>query len=191
MMDQLRFQLRWALPLWFVGLLTNWLPDNRIASRLRGMLARPFIRSCGERFLLGANVTLLNTNRLFIGNDVYIARGTWLNCMSGLTLEDEVTVAPYVVMSTLQHVFRDGSVHGGGSIGKPIVVGKGTWLAAHVSVKCGVTIGKGNLVAANACVVSDTPDHVIVGGVPGKVIGPNTDGVAEFHSRAGLEALLR
>ena len=50
-----------------------------------------------------------------------------------------------------------------------------------------MSIGKGNLVAANACVVKDTPDHVVVGGVPAKVIGPNEDGEAEFFSRAELE----
>jgi acetyltransferase-like isoleucine patch superfamily enzyme len=107
--------------------------------------------------------------------------------MGGLTIGDEVSFAPYVVISTLQHVFKDGSVHKGGSVARPVSIGRGTWLAAHVSVKCGVSIGKGNLVAANACVVKDTPDHVIVGGVPAKVIGPNEDGEAEFQTRAELE----
>jgi acetyltransferase-like isoleucine patch superfamily enzyme len=186
-MNELLHQLRWALPIWLVGLLTNWLPDNRITLRLRGTVARPFIRRCGKQFLLGAHVTLLNTNRLEIGDHVYLARGTWLNCMGGLTIEDEVSIAPYVVISTLQHVFKNGSVHGGGSVARPVTVGKGTWLAAHVSVKCGVRIGKGNLVAANACVVKDTPDNVVVGGVPAKVIGPNEDGEAEFQTRAELE----
>ena len=69
-MNELFHQLRWALPIWLVGLLTNWLPDNRVTVRLRGALARPFIRKCGRRFLLGAHVTLLNTNRLEIGDGV-------------------------------------------------------------------------------------------------------------------------
>ena len=186
-MSELTHQLRWALPIWLVGLLTNWLPDNRITLRLRGALARPFIRKCGRGLRLGSHVTLLNTNRLEVGDNVYLARGTWLNCMGGMTVEDEVSLAPYVVISTLQHVFKDGSVHKGGSIARPVTIGRGSWLAAHVSVKCGVRIGKGNLVAANACVVKDTPDNVVVGGVPAKVIGPNQDGEAEFYSRAGLE----
>jgi acetyltransferase-like isoleucine patch superfamily enzyme len=186
-MNELTHQLRWALPIWLVGLLTNWMPDNRVTLRLRGALARPFIRKCGRRLLMGSHVTLLNTHRLEIGDNVYLARGTWLNCMGGLRIEDEVSFAPYVVISTLQHVFKDGSVHKGGSVARPVSIGRGTWLAAHVSVKCGVSIGKGNLVAANACVVKDTPDHVIVGGVPAKVIGPNEDGEAEFQTRAELE----
>lgn len=189
-MSEIVHQLRWALPIWLVGLLTNWLPDNRITLRLRGALARPFIRKCGQRFLLGSGVTLLNTNRLEIGDHVYLARGTWLNCMGGMTIEDEVSFGPYVAISTLQHMFKDGSVHRGGSVARPVTIGRGSWLAAHVSVKCGVKIGKGNLVAANACVVKDTPDHVVVGGVPAKVIGPNEDGEADFRSRAELERSL-
>ncbi len=187
MTRELWLQLRWALPIWLIGLLTNWWPDNRFAIKIRGIMARPFIRKCGCNFALGAQVTLLNTHNLEIGKDVYIARGAWLNCMAGLTLEDEVVISPYVVISTVQHVFKNGSVRHGGSIGRPVRIKRGTWLAAHATVKCGVTIGAGNLVGANAAVVSDTPDHVIVGGVPAKTIRPNADGDADFHTRRELE----
>ena len=182
-MSETWYQLRWALPVWLVGLSTNWLPDNRIASRLRGAMMRPFVGRCGRGFMLGAHVTLLNTHRLEVGDNVYIARGSWLNCFGGLVIEDEVSIAPYVVISTVQHVFKDGSVYGGGSIARAVRIGKGSWLAAHVAVKCGVTIGRGNIVAANACVVSDTPPQVIVGGVPAKVIAANSDGEAEVFFR--------
>lgn len=185
-MKELLYQVRWALPMWIIGALTNWLPDNRVTLRWRGRLASFVIGKCGRGFQLGAHVTLLNVHRLEVGNNVYIARGCWLNCMGGLKLEDEVVLGPYVVISTLQHVFKNGSVRFGGSIARPVSIGRGSWLAAHVSVKCGVTIGRGNLVAANSCVVKDTPDGVIVGGVPAKVIGPNKDGEAEFFRREEL-----
>lgn len=187
-MRQLIHQLRWALPVWAVTLLTAWLPDNRVTVRLRGALLRPFIGRCGRRLAVGGSVTLLNTNALTIGDDVYIARGCWLNCMGGLTIEDEVVIAPYVVMSTAQHVFKEGSVRFGGSLARPILIGRGSWLAAHVAVKCGVRIGRGCLIAANSAVVSDTPDGMILAGLPARVVGPNRDGEAEFHTRAELEA---
>lgn len=185
-MRELIYQLRWALPMWLVGLLTNWLPDNRLALQLRGLLVRPFIGKCGCGLQLGRNVTLLNPHRLEIGDHVYVAQGCWLNCLGGLTLESEVILGPNVVISTLQHVFKDGSARFGGSISDPVRIGRGSWLAAHVAVKCGVTIGKGNLVAANAAVVSDTPDGAVVGGVPAKVIGENRDGEATLFRREDL-----
>ena len=39
-MCELMYQLRWALPIWLVGLLTNWWPDTRITQLLRGLPAR-------------------------------------------------------------------------------------------------------------------------------------------------------
>lgn len=184
---EIRHQARWAVPMRMVGVLTDWMPDNRITIRLRGHLARPFIKDCGKNFQMGSHVTLLNPHQLSIGDHVYIARGSWLNSMGGLTLEDEVVLGPYVVISTLQHVFKNGSVRFGGSTAAPVTIGRGSWLAAHVSVTCGTRVGQGNLVAANACVTKDTPDHVVIGGVPARVIGENVDGEAEFMSRRDLE----
>jgi acetyltransferase-like isoleucine patch superfamily enzyme len=183
--SELRYQLRWALPLWIVGVLTNWWPDNRVAYRLRGMLFRPFVRQCGCNFQLGRNVTLVGTDRLIVGDNVYIAHGCWINCLGNIIIEDEVIIGPYVVMSSLQHVFSEGSARFGGSIARPIVIGRGSWLAAHVTVTCGVRLGRSNLVAANACAIEDTADGVVLGGVPARTIGVTKDGIPEFHSRTG------
>ena len=186
-MRELKNQLRYVLPLWFVLLITNWLPDNRITIRLRGYLAGFFVKKCGRNFTIASNVLINNPQGLVIGDDVYIARGCWLNAMAGLKIEDEVVFAPYVVISTTQHVFKYNSVRFGGSIAKPVLIGKGSWLASHVSVKCGVEIGKGNLIASNASVVKSTPDFKILGGVPAKVLKDNTNSEASFASRAEFE----
>ena len=183
-MNQLKYQLRYALPLCLIGLFTNWMPENAYVLKLRGILATPFIKQCGRNFRMGSHVILLNTDRLVVGDNVYIAHGTWLNCFGGLTIEDEVMLAPYVVISTMQHVFKNGSARFGGSTMAPITIGRGSWLAAHVSVKSGVTIGKGNLIAANATVVKDTPDNVIMGGVPAKVIKEVEEEVPDIIGRA-------
>lgn len=183
LLREARHQLRWAVPIRMVGVLTDWMPDNRLTNRLRGRLASLFIKDCGDNLHLGSHVILLNPQQLTLGDNVYIARGSWLNAMGGLELEDEVVLGPYVVISTLQHVFKNGSVRFGGSTAAPVKIGHGSWLAAHVSVKCGTRVGRGNLVAANACVVKDTPDGVIVGGVPARVLGDNPDGEATFQSR--------
>lgn len=185
-MKEIKNQFRYILPLWFILLITGWFPDNRVTIRIRGFLASPFIKRCGANFTLGRDVTLNNPQNLEIGNNVYIAKGTWLNAMGGLIIEDEVVIAPYVVISTLQHVFKDNSVRFGGSIAAPVKIGRGSWLAAHVSVKCGVVIGKGNLIAANASVVKSTEDFKILGGVPAKVIKENEDGNADFYTRSEM-----
>jgi acetyltransferase-like isoleucine patch superfamily enzyme len=167
--------IRYDLPIWLVGLLTNWLPDNRWTIRLRGMALKPFIFKCGKNFTIAKDVQLKSTNKLTIGDNVYIATGTWLNAMGQLVLEDEVVLGPYVVISTGIHTFKDNSVRKGGTIMEQVKIGKGSWLAAHVSVKAGVSIGTGNLIGANAVVTKDTPDNVFVVGVPATVVGPRND----------------
>src|SRR5690606_3986099 len=185
-MKQITAQLRYVIPLWFVLLITNWFPDNRLTIRLRGRLARPFFKRCGKRLELGRDLTLLNSYNIDIGDDVYIAKGGWLNGMGGLTIEDEVVLAAYVVISTMQHVFKNNSVRFGGSIPGRIVIGRGTWLAAHVAVKCGVNIGSGSIIGANAFVVKDTESNAIYGGVPAKFIKENKDGNFSVHSSKEL-----
>lgn len=137
-----------------------------------------------RELLPAKRVQLKSTHRLTIGDNVYFATGVWLNAMGGITIEDEVVMGPYVVISTGTHAFKDNSVRFGGTIMEPVTIGRGTWLAAHATVRAGVKIGSGVLVAGNAAVCKDVPDNVIVGGVPAKVIGPRIDMDEEVrHSR--------
>jgi acetyltransferase-like isoleucine patch superfamily enzyme len=151
-------------------LCTCWLPDNRIALMIRGKLAGFFIKKCGKYFRLGRDVTLLNTFNMEIGDNVYIAKGGWYNALGGLIIEDEVVLAPYVVISTLQHTFKDFSIFKGGSTYSSVRIGKGSWIASHVSIKCGVTIGEGCLIASNSSVTKNTDRYCIYGGVPAEII---------------------
>ena len=162
--------VRYDIPLWIVGLLTNWWPDNRITIRMRGMLFRHFMFKCGKKFSVAKNVQLKGTNGLTLGNNVYLATGVWLNGMGTMVIEDDVVMGPYVVISSGIHGFKDNSVRFGGTVMAPVKIGKGTWLSAHVIVKAGVKIGSGVLVTGNAAVTYDLPDNVLAGGVPAKVI---------------------
>jgi acetyltransferase-like isoleucine patch superfamily enzyme len=169
--SKLYISLRYRIPIWIVSILTNWWPDSHSMIKFRGMLFKPFIKSCGKNFTLAKGVQLKCTDKLIIGDHVYLATGVWLNAIGGLTIGNEVIMGPYVVISTGNHQFKNNSARFGGSEIRSVKIGDGSWLAAHVVVKAGVSVGKGNLVAGNAAVVKDTPDNVIVGGVPARIIG--------------------
>jgi len=171
---ELKYQFRYCLPMWVVRVLTNWWPDNRATVKIRGAMYRPFFKKCGANFALCKNVTFTNLHNIEIGEAVYIATGAWLNGLGGLVIEDKVQISPYVVIDTCVHVFVDDVVTDC-SITGSVKIGRGTWLASHVVVRAGVTIGSGVLVAGNAAVVKDVPDNVMVGGVPAKVIGPRRE----------------
>ena len=181
--SELIYQLRFGLPVWLLCLLTAWLPDTGPTIRLRGFLVSLFLPGRPRRLLLGRDVTLQSINRLTIGHSVYIAKGSWLNAIGGICLEDEVILAPYVVMSSNNHGFKDGSVARGGAHPAPIKIGFGTWLAGHSVVAAGVTVGRGNLVAANSVVTKDTPDNVLIAGVPAVIVKERVDNPSEITSK--------
>ena len=49
-------------------------------------------------------------------------------------------------------------------------IGHDVWIGQGVSIKMGITIGNGAIIAANSVLVKDVPAYAIVGGVPAKVI---------------------
>ncbi|MDP2562114.1 acyltransferase [Psychrobium sp. 1_MG-2023] len=184
---ELHYQLRYGLPIWLILFLTSWLPDISICIRIRGGLVSIFLPGRPKRFTLGRDVTLLSVNRLYLGSDVYIAKGCWINAIGGITFENEVVLAPYVVISSNNHGFKDGSVKRGGAHPTPIFVGYGTWLASHVVVAAGVTVGKGNLVAANSVVTKSSEDNSVLAGVPARYIKERLDNPSAINSKHDIK----
>lgn len=187
LIKEIKYQCRFALPIWFVGTLTNFLPDIGPIIRLRGLLFSLFLPGRPKKLLIGRDVTLLSINKLILGNSVYLAKGCWLNAVGTIIFEDEVILAPYVVMSSTNHGFKDGSVKRGGSHPAPIYVKFGTWVASHSVVAAGTTIGAGNIIGANSVVTKDTPDNVIVAGVPAKVIKDRVDNPSTISSKHDVD----
>jgi len=190
-LKQIYYQLRHAIPLWFVQMLTNWLPENRITIRLRGVLVKPFLGKCGKKFQLARGVTFLNSSGIEIGDNVYIATGCWVDGIGGLIIEDEVELSPYVVMATSSHCFKNNSVRFGGSKVGSITIGKGCWIASHAVIAAGAIVGSGTIIGANSVVSGSIPQNIFAGGVPAKVIGPRNDEIPDIYSRFDKKAIGR
>jgi maltose O-acetyltransferase len=169
--DMLRLFLREVFPIWLLHGLTDWWPEHYLTQRFRGFLFRPFFGACGPGLRMGARVHLGWPSKIRLGTKVLLVEGVWLEGVGGLEIEDEVLVGPYCVITSSSHTFVDGSASRGPLELGRTRIGRGSWLAAHVVVKAGVTIGRGALVAGNAAVVKDVPDGMVAGGVPAKVIG--------------------
>jgi maltose O-acetyltransferase len=162
--------LRYDLPLHFALLFTNWLPDNVLFLRFRGALVRPFLGRCGSNLRLGRNVTFYNPSRISIGQDVYVAQGTWFMAGDMIEVGNEVLFGPYCVIVSSNHTRKNRSFRYGSSQHEPINIGDGSWLAAHVTVTAGSTIGAGCLIGANSVVRGSIPDDAIAAGTPAKVL---------------------
>lgn len=57
----------------------------------------------------------------------------------------------------------------------PVVICDKVWIGARATILCGVTIGKGSIVAAGAVVTKDVPAYCLVGGVPAKILKTNIE----------------
>jgi len=157
---------------WFTLVMstTAVLSDVTIMLRIRGWLVRPCFRSCGRRFEIASGTRINFTNRMMIGDDVYIGPGCWINAYGGVTLNDQVMLGPYTILVTTEHARVDNSYRFGHAESLPVQIGRGSWTAAHVVVIKGVRIGRGVLVAAGAVVTKDLPDNCVAGGVPARVL---------------------
>lgn len=103
-----------------------------------------------------------------IGKNVFINFDCTLLDLGGITIEDNVLIAPKVSILSEGHPIaaadRQSLVPG------HVHIKKNAWIGANASILPGVTIGVNAIVAAGAVVTKDVPDNTIVGGVPAKII---------------------
>jgi acetyltransferase-like isoleucine patch superfamily enzyme len=103
-----------------------------------------------------------------VGRNVFINHACEFMDRGGITIEDDVLIGPKVNLVTINHPVDPAQRRS--TYCAPIVIKRGAWLGAAVSVMPGVTIGENAVVAANAVVVRNVPDNTIVGGVPARHI---------------------
>ena len=114
----------------------------------------PFYTDCGKN--------------IKIGKKVFINSGCQFQDQGGITIGDNSLIGPKTVLATLNHGFLP---QDRASLDpSPIVIGKGVWIGANVTILPGVTIGDNAIIGAGSVVTKDVPQNTIVAGVPAKKI---------------------
>ena len=108
----------------------------------------------------------------YIGNDVIIGDNCKLqnnvSVYTGVELEDYVFCGPSMVFT---NDLNPRCMYPKNGEYKKTLVKTGATIGANATIVCGITIGKHALIGAGAVVIKDVPDHAIVVGNPGKIIG--------------------
>lgn len=103
-----------------------------------------------------------------IGRNVFINFDCTFLDLGGITIEDNVLIAPKVSLLSERHPVspenRQSLVPG------PIHIKRNAWIGANATILPGVTVGENAVVAAGAVVSKDVPDNTVVGGIPAKMI---------------------
>jgi len=169
-MKNLARHFRYTWPLHFLLLLTNWLPDNVIFLKLRGWLISPFLGSCAGKLMVGRNVSLQNSEKIHIGERVYLGYGSCFLATAKIHIGNHVHIAPYCVIVSADHVRINDSFANKELKSAPVHIMDNSWLGAHVVVTAGSFIAPGSCVAAGAVVCESFEEAALLGGVPAKII---------------------
>jgi acetyltransferase-like isoleucine patch superfamily enzyme len=103
-----------------------------------------------------------------IGKNVFINFDCTFLDLGGITIEDNVLIAPKVSLLSEGHSVSPENRHS--LMVGHIHIKKNAWIGAGAIILQGVTVGENSIVAAGAIVSTNVPDNTIVGGIPAKVI---------------------
>ncbi len=104
-----------------------------------------------------------------IGRNTRINRDCTLDIRSGLTIGDNVSISPEVMILGGSHDVNDPTfpdVNPG-----PTLIEDHAFIGSRALLLGGVTVGRGAVVAAGSVVTKDVPAMTIVAGVPAKPVG--------------------
>jgi len=132
----------------FLGQITNCEIDKSVA------IFPPLYINYGKHTKIG--------KRVFINFDC-----TFLD-LGGITIDDDVLIAPKVSLLTEGHPILPDERHGL-KVGA-IHIKRNAWIGAGATILSGVTVGENSIVAAGSVVSKDVPDNVIVVGTPAKIV---------------------
>ena len=112
---------------------------------------------------------------LTIGNFVNIEQGVHIICQCDVTIEDDVSITPYVAIVDTDHPYDPPDV--GGKIGGRLPsrrsfvhIGKGSFIGTKSVILPNVRIGQGCVIGAGSIVSNDIPDYSVAVGAPARVV---------------------
>ena len=143
----------------------------------------PTLRNYGAR--IGANVRFRSPlvihncraergryyENLQVGDHCYLGRELFLDLQAKIVIEDRVTISHRVMILTHTDAgdspLRDQVIN---TEQAPVMIRRGAYIGANVTILQGVEIGEESVVGAGAVVARSVPAASVVVGVPAKVI---------------------
>jgi maltose O-acetyltransferase len=170
-------EIGWARAFRF-GFFTLAMVPYRLA--LVPQLRAPWLRLLGARI---GRRTVLHDVRFFnlyrrglagldIGEECFVGDECLLDLAEGVRLERQVTLAERVLVLTHTNVgYHDHPLQAAfPAMAAPVVIERGSFLGANVTVLPGIRVGEQSFVAAGSVVTADVPPRTLVAGVPARPV---------------------
>src|ERR1700722_20210122 len=139
------------------------------AAEVRALFSELIGKKVDESFLLIPPFYTAGGDEIRVGRHVFVNQNCTFYDLGGLDISDDVMIGPNVSILTTGHPLEP-SQRRAATIGKPIVIEKGVWIATGAIIIGGVTIGEHSVVAAGSVVTKDVPPNTLVGGNPARVL---------------------
>lgn len=121
----------------------------------------------GEKSSIKMN-TYIEGQKIKVGKNTSVGRYSYLDGRGELIIGNNVSISPHVFFITGSHEVNS---HDFKFKAENIIIEDYVWIGTRATIKGGVKIGKGAVVAVGAVVTKDVEPYTIVGGVPAKKIG--------------------
>ena len=115
---------------------------------------------------------------LRIGARSRINRDCCLDARGSVTIGDDVSISPEVVVLSASHGVDDPRF---AVTTSPVHIDDHAWIGTRATILPGVTIGRGAVVCAGAVVTRDVEPLAIVGGVPARQVGTRPEAATHYR----------
>lgn len=110
------------------------------------------------------------TGTLSVGKHCWIGRNLTIHGNGQVEIGDNCDLGPEVMFLTGGHIVGKEQRRAGTGQSYAIRVEDGCWIGARVTLGKEITVGRGSVCAACACVMKNLPPNTLVGGVPAERI---------------------
>jgi acetyltransferase-like isoleucine patch superfamily enzyme len=164
-----------------------FMPTQVIAPTLRANGA-----AIGQRVRFRSPLVIHNSDsvrrrhyeKLTVGDDCYFGRELFLDLQDRIVIEDQVTISHRVMILTHTDAgtspLKDEFIP---TAQGPVIIRRGAYIGANVTILQGVEIGESSIVGAGAVVTRSVPPASVVAGVPAKTVRTFNVELAERRAR--------
>lgn len=142
------------------------LASPMIPRRLRGRALRLVGHAIHPSATVSSGCFLGNRTGLTLGSRVFVNHECFLDLGAPITIGPDTALGYRTMLVTCSHELGDHGMRAGAATAAPIVVGRGVWIGAQVTVLPGVTIGDGAVIAAGSVVTGNCRPDTLYAGVP-------------------------